>query len=267
MSNRSKTVQAFAADHALRFALLFFAASVCLGLALHVLLPAPTIARGTNFIDLIMQMLLAVSVLAWLGWLQGVGLNAPSQWRGLRLLWLPALIALFYLSPLLFLHVPNTGLIEYAAVFALLTGLNEEARFRGVILQALLPYGPLGAAALSALFFAAAHLNNLLFFGANLLVFAQVVGAFLIGFGFAAIRLRTNTLWLLVIIHALYDLTADIALFAAPRSMSAADTPLLAPQTVTLALIGLGLILAAYGLFLLRPRGPSTRPFTIHAQV
>jgi membrane protease YdiL (CAAX protease family) len=142
----------------------------------------------------------------WLGWLRLAGFNGLSKWRSLYLLWLPGLLALFYLSSFfLSMHVSGARVVVLAALVALLNSLSEEARFRGVILQALLPYGWLRAAALSAVFFGLAHLTQFLVYP-PLLAFEYVVGAFALGFGYAACRLRTNTIWPLIIFHACGDL-------------------------------------------------------------
>src|SRR6266852_2873442 len=61
------------------------------------------------------------------------------------------------------------------------------------------------AAALSALFFGLLHVSNLLIYP-PCLVLAQVFDVFLFGFCFAACRLRTNTIWPLIIAHASSDL-------------------------------------------------------------
>lgn len=139
-----------------------------------------------------------------------------------------------------------------ACFYALFTGLNEEARSCGVTLQALLPYGKSTSAALSALFFGLTHLNNLFIFGPSLIVFSQVSGAGLLGFGLAACRLRTGTIWPLIPLHALFDLTTNITLLNPRASAPATSTSGLSPMTVAFALIIPGLILACYGLFLLR---------------
>lgn len=213
------------------------------------------LAGNAGIIDVSMQSLFALGILGRLGWLRAAGFNRPAEWRDLYLLWVPALLALFYLASTLVTPAASAGVVIFAVIAALLTGLDEEARFRGVILQSLSPLGPLAAAALSSLFFALAHFNNLLTHAPPLIVLAQVVGAFLLGFGFAACRLRTRTLWPLIILHALYDLPADITLFNASNARTInATLAAISPLATALVLIIPGFILACYGLFLVRPR-------------
>ena len=167
------------------------------------------------------------------------------------MLWLPGLVGLFLLSLIFLMHVSGALVVVLAALYALLNGLSEEARFRGVILQALLPYGPLQAAALSALFFGLAHLSNLLVYP-PLIVFGYVVEAFLFGLGYAACRLRTNTIWPLIILHACGDLI-PISTFLNGGTVPA----LYGNSWFVIVTLVFDLLLAGYGLFLLRPRRQS----------
>lgn len=205
---------------------------------------------------LALSLLVALALLAWLGWLQDAGFNSPARWRDLRVLWMPTLVALSTLTPLAFTlrHVTGGGAVAFAVLYALLTAASEEAMNRGLILQTLRPYGPVAAVLLSALVFGLAHLNNVFTFGLSLFVLAQVVWSFLMGVAYAAFRLRTSTLWPLIVLHACSDIAIDISLFATAKGAGAATN---LSSTVVLAsaliLIGLYLLLAGYGLFLLRP--------------
>ncbi|SRR5712692_972989 len=254
METRSKSVKTFATRHPFFFVLLFFVISFCLDIGIivegHYVVPEVYV----GLVDVVIQSLLALGVLGWLSWLKLAGFNGLSRWRSLYLLWLPALLGLFYLASAYVTPVSGATAIVLAAVSALLTGLEEEARFRGVILQALLPIGPLGGAVLSSLLFGMAHLNNLITHLPAPLVLAQVISAFLLGFGFAACRLRTRTIWPLIIFHALYDLPANMTLFST-GGIAAIHLMLSTLSTVTeaAALIVPGFVLACYGLFLLRP--------------
>jgi membrane protease YdiL (CAAX protease family) len=253
MENKRKNLKTWATGSPFFFALAFFIISSCLDIGI-ILTGQHVVSLGNvGIVDVVVQSLLALGVLIWLGWLRAAGFNGPLSWRDLYLLWVPALLALFYLASAFVTPVSGVGVIVFAVIAALLTGLDEEARFRGVILQSLLPSGPLAAAALSGLFFGLAHLNNLLTHVPPAIVLVQAVGAFLLGFGFAACRLRTRTIWPLILFHALYDLPADITLFNAGKAGAIIATlSTLSLVTIALVLIIPGLILACYGLFLLR---------------
>lgn len=254
MSAASHRLKTFATRFPFFFALAFFVISFGRDIAITHMGRSLGSTAYAAIAALAVQPLLALGVLVWLGWLRAAGFNGPSQWHSLHLLWLPALLALFSLLSFAVTPVSSAGVVLFAAISALLTGLNEEATFRGVILQALLPYGWRRGAALSALFFGLSHLNNLLIFGPSLIAFAQVISAFLLGFGFAACRLRTNTIWPFIILHACYDLTTDITLFNGKSGVVSMGGSLFSPATVAIFLVIPGVVLACYGLFLLRPR-------------
>jgi uncharacterized protein len=90
------------------------------------------------------------------------------------------------------------------------TGIYEEFWFRGLILRTLRSWTPLRAALFSSALFGLAHLANVAF-GANLWVtIAQVVGAACYGVGFAAMRLRGSSLWVLAALHAITDIALQL---------------------------------------------------------
>jgi membrane protease YdiL (CAAX protease family) len=255
MPGRSHPVKAFADRFPILFAVAFWIiyGAILFGIDMaFTFLPFGWPSRIAGTVGLLVELLFAVLVLTGLGWLRASGFNGPSQWRGMYVLWFPALIVLFGLVTLPFTvdYVYGPRSVIYAVIFALLTGLNEEACFRGVILQTLLPYGALAAALLSAVFFAVAHLNNLFSFGASPVVFSQVIWTFFFGFAYAAFRLRTRTLWPLILLHACNDIPTDVLLIASPGGAGYA----LPSYTAYIAPIVVNLCLAFYGLFLLLHR-------------
>lgn len=259
MENTNRQLKVFAVRHPFYFALAFFSLSI--GLDMGIIEVGRAMGMATIYsgiTDIVVQALLALCVLMWLGWLQEAGFNQPIRWRSLHLLWVPALLALFYL--LSFVGGPHfsRGTLLFTAAYALLVGFNEEARFRGVLLRALLPCGTLKGAVISSLFFGIAHLFNLLSGGPLPIILAQFIGAFLLGFGFAACRIRINTIWPLIIFHALYDFPALITLLSA-KSI-AAETATFAPLVTMIGLIVPGFLLACYGLFLLRTQPQPSQP-------
>ena len=202
----------------------------------------------------IAQIVVLVLVLARFGWTSRAGFNTPSHWKQLHLLWFPALVALFDLGPLAQMHAPTVGLLLLAALYALLTGLNEEGQMRGFVLTSLEPLGPLRAAAASAVLFGLVHLNNLLLGGNVGLVALQVPSAALFGFGYAAVRFRTGTIWPLLVVHALTDMATDLFLLSPTGSAAfAGGTGTFSPVVLAVVLLTPALLLSLYGLFLLRP--------------
>jgi uncharacterized protein len=157
------------------------------------------------FVGITAQTGLLILVLSGLGWWQEAGYNRIREWHNLNLLWLPALVIL--VPPfLLGIHPMQPGTLLYLLAGYLLTGITEEGIFRGLILRVLKPIGPTRAVIISAVLFGLSHLVNLLTRSNPLIVVAQCIGAFCDGAAFAAIRLKTNTLWPLILLHMLHDL-------------------------------------------------------------
>lgn len=158
-----------------------------------------------GLLGIALQTVALVAVLSALGWWRTVGYNHPREWRDLRLLWLPAVVIL--IPPLILgANSIDGGTLMVLLLGYLLTGITEEGIFRGLILHVLEPTGARRAAVISAVLFGAMHLVNLLIRANPAIVLAQCVGAFCDGVGFAALRIRTNTLWPLIGLHMLHDL-------------------------------------------------------------
>lgn len=133
---------------------------------------------------------------------RAVGLGAPTTWTvALPLLVLPVInLARGFHADL--------GSAVTLAVASLLVGLNEELWFRGLILRALAPKGLRWAVWGSAILFGVLHLLNGLA-GQDLLVtLIQIAYAFVIGLCYALVRLRSGSIWPLILIHAATNLFA-----------------------------------------------------------
>ena len=95
-------------------------------------------------------------------------------------------------------------------------GLFEEIIFRGLLLTVLLQYlpktkeGNFGAIVLSAAIFGAIHLFNLAYGGFISQTLMQVGYSFLMGLMWAVIYLKTKNIWLVAILHALYNYFGNI---------------------------------------------------------
>ncbi|HMN60611.1 MAG TPA: CPBP family intramembrane metalloprotease, partial [Anaerolinea sp.] len=106
------------------------------------------------------------------------------------------------------------GTFFYLVVGYALTGFMEEGLMRGIVLKVLQPLGFTRSVVISAALFGLLHITNLMFRNPAI-VAAQMVGAFVQGIGLAAIRLRTNTIWFVVILHGLHDLCLKYTNFPA----------------------------------------------------
>ncbi|HEX2865200.1 MAG TPA: CPBP family intramembrane glutamic endopeptidase [Deinococcales bacterium] len=182
-------------------------------------------------------------ILAVTGSWRAAGFSGPRGWQNLGLLVLPAIVSL--VAPLLAgvkaLPLETLGVLVFGYA---LTGLYEEAWSRGLILGLLRPLGDRRAVFLSAGLFAALHATNFLFRNPAI-VAAQMVGAFCFGVAFAALRLRTNALWLLMGLHLGHDLLLKLTGFPAIPLDVAQDA-----------------VLLFYALWLLRERRAAAVPAT-----
>jgi membrane protease YdiL (CAAX protease family) len=210
-----------------------------------------------------------VSVAAWRilavsGWERFVGLSSGGRQPWLA--WMPALLILVNLNglPGSTLHTPDWKPALQAGVTAVSTGAFEELVFRGLILAILLARfhrtrrQVLGAVLLSSVLFGLWHVGPL----ATPQVpwqhaVANILYAVLAGVGFAAVVLRTRSLWLVAAIHAGIDL-ANFLPVLLTRGDVAPAVVLTRPDQATLSAILTTLLcvpLFLYGLWLLRDMG------------
>ncbi len=157
------------------------------------------------FVALVLVSILTALALTVLGWWRAVGYNGPSHWRELGLLIIPA-AAIIIIPFVAGSKTTDLGTFGYLVFSYFLVGFHEETVYRGIVLKILRPSGPVRAIFLSALLFGLAHLGNVLVRNPFIAI-AQAVGAFTgEGVGFGVLRIRTNTIWFFVILHALHDL-------------------------------------------------------------
>ena len=160
-----------------------------------------------------------------LGWWTLAGFTPPARWRDLRLYWLPVvLLAVPFVAGVRALPLDALGLLLVAYVA---TAVFEEGLWRGVMVGLLRPTGIWRAVLLSSLLFGLGHLGNSALRGVSPLIAAQGFGAGVQGVGFAALRLRTNTIWPLIAIHALHDLSLQLGMLPIPLVEVPIDAALL----------------------------------------
>jgi uncharacterized protein len=188
-------------------------------------------------------------VLTRLHWWGRVGFTPLREWRA------PHLV----IPLLLILVLPTVGLsargllATTALVLSLQVGFlvidifMEEVTYRGVILEALAGFGTGSRVTLSAVLFGLSHLDNLFLPHADELGVAyQIFEAALVGVLFAAVRLRMNTIWPVMIVHGAYDLMLVLAF---GHAFPVAPT---LPGFVVATVVNLGL--AGIGFYLIHPR-------------
>ena len=142
--------------------------------------------------------------------------------------------------------IPDTDLAQVLLFFvlALLSGFVEETLFRGLMLRALRPTGVWRASIITALLFGAMHILNVLSVSSLAPALLQVGYASAIGFCYAALVIRTGTIWPLILAHFL----TNFAGFMAASGPGAAGSVALREMMFTAVYIS---VFSAYGVYLL----------------
>jgi membrane protease YdiL (CAAX protease family) len=188
---------------------------------------------------------LAGGLVLALGWWRRIGMTRAGRPADLRLIAYPILTGSVFL--LFGFNLESSSVIPLVLVGAPLIALNEELFFRGFVLEGLRPMGWRTAIIGSAALFGASHVVNIVA-GANLpFTIMQVAATTAGGVAFAAIRIRSGSLWPLLILHVILDVMALTTLTG-----DAVEQPILIP--VLLAWLALNLTLWRYGWRLLQGR-------------
>jgi len=175
---------------------------------------------------------------------QALGMCLPKPISTLRLAWLPFLYAVAA-CVLAAAEPPPAALIGMVLLNTSLVALSEELMFRGVLLHGLMTrLRVLPAVLVSSALFGAVHALNVFITGDLSASLLQALAAALQGVGIAAVRVRTGSLWPMVVVHAFYD----CGLLLAAGSHPAPATPGAASVFPILFVLPV----FVYGLFLLR---------------
>lgn len=163
----------------------------------------------------------------------------------LRVNWLNLIYLLFICIPLLiFGFMEHLDYLPIALVTALGAGFVEEYICRGILLQIAFKDGlhsyknVLQAALISSLVFGLAHLGNLRTQALDVTLF-QVYYAMAIGLYFAAVVIRTRSLWWTIFIHFMIDFASMLA----TAGVDSTSKPTLIPILIWLSVIIIALIL------------------------
>jgi membrane protease YdiL (CAAX protease family) len=206
-------MQSFIEQHPLGSAIIILLVdlliSVTIGWGAQKLLPQ----FQPEFVTLVVMSVFVALALSALGWWKTAGFNLPIEWREVGLVVIPFLIVIG-LPFLKGINTKNMSSIAYLIVGYALTGFMEEGLMRGIVLQMLKPLGITRSVVISSILFALLHVTNFLFRN-PVIVLAQMLGAFVHGIGLGAIRLRTNTIWFVIVLHGLHDLFLKFTNFPA----------------------------------------------------
>jgi membrane protease YdiL (CAAX protease family) len=162
---------------------------------------------GLSWLQVGLQLLITVIVLpfaAMVGWRE-IGL---TRWASGK----DALVLLFPVATVLFGFVPgfraaSVETVSIALASVALAGIGEEIAFRGILLRLLRVRGLWPAVIVSSALFGLLHVANLFVGSPWYTVLLQVTFSAMAGVGYAAMRLRTGSLLVPILLHAVYDLT------------------------------------------------------------
>lgn len=198
---------------------------------------APSLAAASLFL---------LAVLLLFRWWREAGLTQGPQRGTLRVIWPWLLFLALFAASALNAGLPPASVTLFILANTALVGWSEEVMFRGLWLRGLHRSAGIWAAILgSSLIFGAMHLFNVFLTGDLRGAAVQAAAAFLSGVFLAAVRLRTGSLWTVIVLHALWD--AGTFLVAAGATAAAAPTALGDYGSVVLSLP-----LCLLGLFFLR---------------
>jgi membrane protease YdiL (CAAX protease family) len=185
--------------------------------------------------------LLVAALITYLRWWPAAGFTPPSRWRDLHLYLLPGVLVFApFIKGVKTLPV---GTFAFLLVGYLISCVFEEGLFRGVLPVVLRSLGLWRAVLISSLLFGLIHLGNQAVRGVSFLIVLQAIGAAVQGIGYLALRLRTDMIWLLILIHAAHDVTLEMG----HLPIAAVEAPI-------------DIVIAIYGVVLLRNRGHELLP-------
>ena len=195
-------------------------------------------------------LIIALVVFRW----RDVGLNRPfpHTWK---LVWFPAVFIGLFLMIGCLLGLPPVSILFVMLINSLLIGWSEELAFRGILFSAFRARFRLWLAiGLTCVAFGSVHILNGFTTGDFGGALVQAGATAVSGLLFAALVIRTGSIFPAMVVHALWDYSAFVML-ASMRAGGGADV---APSTDSLSLANIVLPFALelpnflYALYLLR---------------
>ncbi len=164
-----------------------------------------TITHGISW-NLVMAIGLLALVTVWMRW-RDLKFVPPRPLSSLKVLWFPAIYLLLFALLSAVLGLPAADTMLFVVLNTLLVGVSEEWMFRGVLFQGLRSrFLMWPSVILASLLFGAAHILNVITTGQLGEAVVQSVAAFMSGLVMIALLIRTGSLWVPIVYHALWDL-------------------------------------------------------------
>jgi membrane protease YdiL (CAAX protease family) len=194
---------------------------------------------------------------------KGLGKGFILAWFCI-LLSIATFVMLFMQLPANSLITPNILHISILIIHTLCIGIFEETLIRGLTLKLLLKKwgnskkGIIIACVVSSVFFGVAHVTNLMIGDSLLEVVGRIFSTTTLGLYFAALYLRTRTLWIPILVHMLVNLSSYI--FNAIVSNDVLEQMAQAPENIWANIINRLLLTVVFliaGLILLKKVKPN----------
>lgn len=206
-----------------------------------------TVSQGVSWNIVLAALFLAITavVMKW----RDLGFVAPASLSSLSILWFPALYLLCFAAMALVLGLPPMATVFFVFLNTIVVGISEEFMFRGILFRAWrsrLSIWP--AIIITTVMFGGVHVMNVFVTGQFGEAGLQAIAAALSGFAFMALLIRTGSIWVPIVYHALWDFGTFLVSAGAGN---AADAEL---QGLGIMLIPIALVLPnfLYALYLLR---------------
>ena len=165
-----------------------------------------TVTHGISWNIVIAIGVLAVATFAF-RW-RDLKFVSPDPAGSLKLLWFPLIYLVVFGGTATFLGLPPLSTIFFLLLNTLLVGLSEEWALRGVVFQGLRTRFAMWPAIIgSSILFGSVHIMNVYVTGDFGGAVLQAVTATLSGVVFAALLIRTGSIWVPIVYHALWDFT------------------------------------------------------------
>jgi membrane protease YdiL (CAAX protease family) len=231
----------------LAFALALFVAETGTLVAIRALIAAGASSRWQYIMPFALVLVPALYVsfiLTRLGWWRKAGFNSRRDWKSPQLM-IPLLATLALPA----LGLAGHGVIEMLPLifvlqvaFMIIDVFMEEATYRGIIMHALQRYPPTTQVLVTAALFGLSHMDNVFLPGADEIgVLYQIFEATLVGILLTGVRLRMNTIWPVMAVHAAYDFMLILA-FGHAYPVAPTMPGFVLDTTVNLAFAALGLL-------------------------
>lgn len=207
-------LQTFLKKHPFIFAIFTLVFSRIAGMGtigiIQVFRPDLTIQEDLGWLLMAVYAGVAVSLVYWTDTAKEVGLRKPSSIKEWALI-LPLLVL-----PLLIIiksGVSSWGFSQNLVLLIAAIGVavNEEVLFRGILLRGFMKWGPWVAIFVPSLLFALTHSTNVFVGGDVTFAIFQTIWTFSAGVMLAAMRLRNNSLYPVIVVHFILDIVEYFA--------------------------------------------------------